>query len=508
MNRGDVPGYEFEVPRGPRQASGPRYASEHEQTRQFPREQLQFPREQSQFQREQPQFQREQLRFQREQPEEEPRSSAREAGSGLLTIMRKRNWLMGVAVPILAAIIVGIAVVVVTGGGGNGGAAPSALAAGFSPARLAGASFTGNAGTSRVVLAAIGASAGTEVVAGGVSGGPAVWVSPDGGDTFARATLGGLTAMTKAGTGQLAGVAHGAAGWLAVGTTLAGKGGPLVASSPDAHTWTVTGGIANAGGHDTVAAAVAAGTAGYVIVGHEAAGNSGTTVAAAWYSPGLTEFQGATVTEQEQPGTAGGQMMNAVTAMARGFVAVGTSGTRPAAWVSAAGRTWQQVEVPMPASAARAALDYVAASGSNVVAAGTEFSATGVSSPFAEVSADSGATWTPVQLPVPDIGLGTGTTVTALTAAAGGFTAVGTYVTKAGPEVVVWTLPSTSPVTAAWTAVTPQGTGLANTTSENTITALAADGATLTGVGFTAALTASGTPGAQQPTLWQSPIRY
>ena len=45
--------------------------------------------------------------------------------------MRKRNWLMGLAAPILAAVAVGIAVVVIAGGGGSGGAAPSALAAGF-----------------------------------------------------------------------------------------------------------------------------------------------------------------------------------------------------------------------------------------------------------------------------------------------------------------------------------------------------------------------------------------
>ena len=52
-----------------------------------------------------------------------------------------------------------------------------------------------------------------------------------------------------------------------------------------------------------------------------------------------------------------------------------------------------------------------------------------------------------MQLPVPDIGPGTGTTVTALTAAGGGFTAAGTYVTQAGPEVVIWTLPPGTPVT-------------------------------------------------------------
>ena len=61
---------------------------------------------------------------------------------------------------------------------------------------------------------------------------------------------------------------------------------------------------------------------------------------------------------------------------------------------------------------------------------------------------------------------------------------------------------------AAWSAATPQGTGLSSASAENAITALTADGATLTGVGFTAPLSQSGTPGAQRPTLWQSPIRY
>jgi hypothetical protein len=418
--------------------------------------------------------------------------------------MRKKNWLMGLAAPILAAVAVGIAVVVITGGGGNGGAAPSALAAGFPPARLAGASFTGNAGTSRVILTAIGASAGTEVAAGGVNGGPALWASSDGGATWTRAALAGPSSLTRAATGQLAGVAHGAAGWLAVGTTLAGKGGLLVASSRDARGWTVTGGIA---GH-AVAAAVAAGPAGYVIVGRQSAAGSAAT-AAAWYAPGLTGWRPAVVSQQGQPGASGGQVMNAVTATGRGFVAVGATGTNPVAWLSADGRTWQQSQVPAPAGAARAALDYVAANGGNVAAAGTEFSAAGASRPFAEVSADAGTTWTQVQLPVPGIGPGTGTTVTAMTAAGGGFTAVGTYLTQAGPEVVVWTLPPGAQVTdgAAWATATPQGRGLASTSAENTITALAADGATLTGVGFTAPLTAPGTPGTEQPTLWQSPIR-
>jgi hypothetical protein len=203
-------------------------------------------------------------------------------------------------------------------------------------------------------------------------------------------------------------------------------------------------------------------------------------------------------------------MMNAVTVTPHGFAAVGAAGSQPAAWLSATGRSWRQVALPALADADRAALEYVAANGAGIVAAGTEFTASGASRPFAEVSADGGATWTLEQLPVPVIGPGTGTTVTALTAAGGGFTAAGTYVTRSGPEVVVWTLAPGTPVTkgAAWSAVTPEGVGLAGTGSQNALTALTAAGATLTGVGFTAGVGSSGTPGLQQPTLWQSPIRY
>ena len=487
MDTGEFPGYEFEVPRGPRRAVGhdslpePRYVPQHAH---------------------------------------QSRSPVLAAGSGVLAVMRNRNWLLGLAMPILAAVAVGVAAVVISGGSGGSGAAPPVLAAGFPPARLAGADFTGTA-SARVVLAAVGASGGTEVAVGGSDGGPALWVSADGGTTWSRAALSGQQPLTRAGTGQLAAVAHGAAGWLAVGTTLAGAGGPLVATSSDGRRWTVTGTLAGPTEATAVASAVAAGRGGYVIVGHRRAGPDGAAVAAAWYAPGLAGWRGAVIAG---PSAANGsaastpaagapasdEEMNAVTATADGFTAVGASGTRPAAWLSAAGQRWRQVPLPMPDGAARAALDYVAADGTAIVAAGTEFTAEGASRPFTEVSADAGATWAAVQLPVPAIGPGTGTTVTALTAAGHGFTATGTYVTKAGPEVVVWTLPPGTAVTSGsgWGAATPQGTGLASASTENAITALTADGVTLTGAGFTAALTASGTPGAQQPTLWQSPIRY
>ena len=487
MDRGEVPGYEFEVPRGPRHGYGPRHAVGHDYTRpQFrypPQQEFRYPPQQA----------------------PDPQSPARHAGSGLLAVMRNRNWILGLAAPILAAVAVGIAVVVVSGGGGGNGVAPSALAAGFPPARLAGADFTGTSTTSRVILDAIGASAGTEVAAGAANGGPALWVSTDGGSDWSRAALGGLAALSRAGSGELAGVAHGRAGWIAVGTTLAEGGGPLVVASPDARVWTVTGGLAASAGGSATAAAVAAGPAGYVIVGHKSAGRNG-AVAAAWYAPGLSGWRGATVTGAAVTGP--GQLMSAVTATAGGFAAVGSAGTSAAAWLSADGRSWRQVSLPGPAGAARAGLEYVAGNGDSLVAAGTEFTASGASSPFAEVSADAGATWTAVQLPEPATGTGSGTTVTALTAAAGGFTATGTYLSKAGPEVVVWTLPPGTPVTAGtgWSSatpsMTPQNSGQTDANAKNAITALTADGATLTGVGFTSGPKASG------PTLWQSPIRY
>jgi hypothetical protein len=410
--------------------------------------------------------------------------------------MRERNWVTGLAVPILAAIIVGVAAVVVAGGGGGGGAAPSALAAGFPPARLAAADFTGATVTSPVVVDAIAASGATEVVAGSAGGHPALWASANGGSDWGRARLKGKAALTMSGSGELAGITHGAAGWLAVGAMLTGKTGSILAGSHDGQTWTVARGttvLPGAGGH-TVTAATAAGRAGYVIVGHHQV--AGASRAAVWYAHGLAGWRRGVVAQ------IGGQEINAVAATATGFTAVGAAGANPAAWLSATGRTWRLVALPLAGGAVQAAFTYVAASGDAVVAVGTEVSAAGESTPFAEVSANGGATWRQTELPVPAAGA-TATTVTALAATGGGFTATGTYGGANGEDVAVWTLASIGQAggqAGGWAVATPQGTGLAGTGTQ-AITALTAAGATLTGVGFTTA------SGARQPTLWQSPIR-
>ena len=74
----------------------------------------------------------------------------------------------------------------------------------------------------------------------------------------------------------------------------------------------------------------AAGAAGYVIVGHQPSAAAGTAAAAAWYSRRLTGWrQRRRSPRRAAAGAAGGQMMNAVTATARGFTAVGAAGAQP-----------------------------------------------------------------------------------------------------------------------------------------------------------------------------------
>ena len=439
-----------------------------------------------------------------------PRLLARET----LAAMRARNWLTSLAAPVLAAVAVGVAGVLLLGANnGRDAAAPSALAAGFPPAQSAAGDFGG--GGLPVEVSAIAAAGATEVAVGSANRGGALWVSADGGSTWHR---GALTppAAGGAGAGQLAGVAHGPSGWLAVGgdstaTTGTAAMSPAVVGSPDGRTWTVTGSPAAFDGPGRiVTAAVAAGPGGYVIVGKASTGPR--TVAAAWYAPGLTGWRRAADARPGALDGAGNRAMNAVSATSRGFVAVGAVGERPAAWMSGTGRTWTLVTLALPADATSAALDYVAANGGTVAAVGTEVTAAGQRRPFAAVSTDAGATWTQAQLPLP---LGASSesaasvvsgSATALTAAGGGFTATGTYGLPGQTDVVIWTLPGGAAGGAAWTEVAPQETGLAGPGMQ-AITALTATGATLTGVGFTARSAATSASMLTEPTIWQSPVR-
>ena len=348
--------------------------------------------------------------------------------------------------------------------------------------------------TAELAVNAIAASGTTQVAAGSADGLPALWVSTDGGSTWTRAAGAAQAVLGRPGVEQLTGVAHGAAGWLAVGGGATAGQGLVVVGSTDGRTWTALDGAAAFAGQGQVVTAAAADPAGYVIAGHQLMG--GRTVAAVWDAPGLTGWQRAAIA---LPAT-GDSQLNAVTATGKGFVAVGSAGTRAAAWLSPTGRTWSLVTVPQPAGAASAQLDFVAANGTTVAATGIEVTAAGQRVPFAAVSANGGTTWTLDELPAPPAARGTATGVTALAAAGSGFTATGTYGTPGSQDVVIWTLAARAAAGTAWTAASPDGMGLAGP-GTHAITALAGAGSTLTGVGYVA------TPAAEEPTIWQSPVR-
>ena len=349
----------------------------------------------------------------------------------------------------------------------------------------------------QVAVNAVAASGANQVAAGSADGFPAIWTSMgDGGSTWARASV--PTSGARNQDEQLTGVAHGTAGWAAVGGATTTGQQPVVVTSADSQTWRAAGGEAAFTQPGLVTSAVAAGPAGYVIVGRQSSG--GRTIAAAWFAPGLTGWQRAGNVQAGALDGSGNRQMNAVAATMKGFVAVGSAGAHPAAWLSANGQTWSEATLPVPASAVRAELQYVATSGDEVAAAGTETTAAGRQVPFAAASADGGATWAETTLPLPPNTAASPMSVTALASAGGGFTATGTLGTGGNANVVVWMLPRGAAPATTWTAAAPTGTGLAGPGIQ-AITALTNAGSTLTGIGFIA------TPASEEPTIWQSPVR-
>ena len=349
----------------------------------------------------------------------------------------------------------------------------------------------------QVAVNGLAAQGSMQIAVGSANGFPAAWASADGGSSWTRAAGGTAAVFGRPGSQQLTSVTHGTRGWLAVGGVTANAAEhPVVVVSADGRTWQAADGEGAFGGPGLFTDAAAADGQGYVIVGRQnirQAGGGTVTVGAAWYSAGLTGWQRAGDAVPGALDGPGARRMLAVAADPAGFVAVGSHGDQPSAWISADGRTWRQADLPRPAGAARAVLQHVASSGRTVAAVGTAITAAGREVPFAASSSDGGASWTESALP-PPAGLAS---VTALAAAGGTFTATGTYGSTPGHQnVVVWT----SPDGTAWRADEPAGQGLTGPGIQ-AITSLTVSGSTLAGVGFTAS------PASEQPVFWQSPIR-
>jgi hypothetical protein len=158
--------------------------------------------------------------------------------------------------------------------------------------------------------------------------------------------------------------------------------------------------------------------------------------------------------------------VNAVTATANGWVAVGAHGNSATIWASADGRHWKPSDMQVPNGASAASLRMVAVNGTRVVAAGNAVTRAG-NLPIFVVSADNGGHWQQIVFSASD-GLGT---VTALTAAGNGFVAAGQVESDGAQRTVAWGSPDGS----SWSAATPLGSG----TGE--VTALTASGGAATG---------------------------
>jgi hypothetical protein len=363
------------------------------------------------------------------------------------------------------------------------------------------------AATHAVTVNSLAAAGGEQVAAGSANEAPTLWWAGAGGH-WAPA-MASLPASWSA--GSMTSVAHGGAGWLAIGR--AGPLGspaapapsvPVVLTSPDGRAWRPAAGAQPFAAAGTTLAQAAAGASGYVVVG-SVAGAGGTPAAAAWHSAGLGTWTRAAVAAVTGQAGMAGQML-AVTAGRTGFVAVGAVGSAPAVWISPAGSSWQPATLPLPAGAASAVLTRVTALGGRVVAVGSASPTAGAGQqgagwrgqgqqstiPFAAVSTDGGRTWHERVLP----GAAGPSAVTALTTAGSGFVAAGVTGPVGSQAAVGWW----SPDGLNWRrgAALARGPAAPGFTQ---ITALSARDGVLTGAGY--AVTRSG----EHPVRWLARYR-
>ena len=356
--------------------------------------------------------------------------------------------------------------------------APSAPSAAGTTAFASFVGYPGQQGRDggQLAISSVAAAGGQELAVGSADGYPAVWRQGAGSSwSLVNAASSGVLAG-RAGNQTLVAVTHGPAGWLAVGGVVSGaQQHPVVVTSSDGQTWQAADGLAAFGAPGLYAYGATAGRIDYVIVGERVTGN--TVIPAAWWSAGLGTWS------QSAIAGASGQSseMFAVTVGMEQFVAAGADGSKPAVWTSPNGQQWTLTDLPLPAGMSKAALREVASTGTHVVAVGNAETAAGVSTAFAEVSSDDGATWHEAGLP----SSGPRSVVTALAASAAGYVAVGQSGQSSTPAAVVWTSPDG--MTWAPAAAVPDPAG----GKVQVITGLTPAGGTVTGVGVGVATTKS-----------------
>ncbi len=300
---------------------------------------------------------------------------------------------------------------------------------------------------------------GEQVAVGSADGYPAVWRRALGTSSW---TLVSSLSLVSGATGlaTLSSVTHGSAGWLAAGTP-----GPVIFTSTDGINWQPAGGNIVQDLSGVAAVATASGPVGYLIDGKLVAAG-GVCVADDWFSTDLTSWTRA---HTAKPPTGSSQVL-AVAAGLRGFVTAGSHNGKPAVWTTSNGILWTIDVLPLPIGASSAVLQQVAINGNSVVALGQQTTVTGTL-PLAELSTDGGKTWQEVQF----ISAGPDTTVTALTAGPGGFTAAGQFGSAGQLSAAIWR----SPDGTSWTQLAISGlTGGGN----HDITTLTPSGSAVTAI--------------------------
>jgi hypothetical protein len=373
---------------------------------------------------------------------------------------RRRAWqVVRVGVPAAVLVTVGaVALMMLTGKTNEmlaSRGSQSAPDAGGSPAAFAG--YPGQHGT--VMVNSIAAAGGIRLAVGAADGHPAIWRrAADGSWTLISASSSAVS--QRPGTDSLLGVAHGPAGWIAVGAADSqGSQQPVVLTSADGATWQAVNSAAFTAPGISVMG-VTASQNGYVVVGRQM--SNGRTFAAMWWSGDLRNWTGGS--NGGLDGRLKSSAVYAVGATATGFVAAGTHGGCHTIWTSADGKNWSVYDVPRPPGATDALLQQVAVNGTRVVTAGYVVDKAG-DAPVVVVSADSGKTWRQILLSAPG-GVGA---VATLTAAGNGFVAAGMAGPAGAQHAVTWS----SPDGITWSAATPVSAGQ--------ITALSAVGAVVSG---------------------------
>ena len=340
-----------------------------------------------------------------------------------MTARRRRRMWRAARVGALAGIIVAVGVVIavkaltakpeVAANRGNQSGSQALAAKGG--AALTGRTFPGYPGQQgTVTVSSIASGDGTQEAVGSAGGLPAIW---------RRGASGAWTLVSAAsqepGTGKLTGVAHGKAGWIAVGNAMSGGAQqPLIMTSADGETWQSPGiPAAFTGSASSYLSGVTAGPASYVVVGRQVA--PGRTFAAMWWSADLQNW--VLGNNGRLDGRLKSSTVYAVAATSSGFVAVGTHATKHATWTSPDGQNWSVQDMTLPPGATEAALRMVAVNGGSVATAGYAVTKAGGDIPIVEISSDGGRNWRQYVLSAP----GGHGTVTALTAAGAGFVAAG-----------------------------------------------------------------------------------